>query len=58
MNRAQQIIAEVEAKYQPQWEELTARFHAAKHPDAILARRQRERMERQHAEALKEDARG
>jgi len=52
MNRAQQIIAEVEAKYEPQWAALIARFHAAKHPDAILARRMRERMERQHAEAL------
>ena len=56
MNRAQQIIAEVEAKNAPQWDALIARFHAAKHPDAILARRQRERMERQHAEALKEDS--
>lgn len=52
MNRAQQIIAEVEAKYQPQWDALIARFHAAKHPDAILARRQRERMEREHQNRL------
>ena len=50
--RAQQIIAEAEAKHAPQWDSLIARFHAAKHPDAILARRRRERMEREHQEEL------
>lgn len=57
MTRAQQIIAEVEAKYEPQWAALIARFHAAKHPDAILARRQRERAEYEHMKELERDAR-
>lgn len=52
MNRAQQIIAEVEAKYQAEWDEIVARFHAAKHPDSISARRQRERAEYEHQKEL------
>lgn len=55
MNRAQQIIAEVEAKYEPRWLELVARFHAAKHPDSISARRQRERAEYEHHKDLNRD---
>lgn len=52
MTRAQQIIAEVNAKYEPHWLELIERFHAAKHPDSILARRQRERAEYEHHKDL------
>lgn len=55
MTRAQQIIAEVEAKTAPQWDALIARFHAAKHPDAIYQRRQRERAEYEHHKDLNRD---
>ena len=52
MTRTQQIIAETEAKYAPQWDALIARFHAAKHPDAIRAKRMRDRAELEHAKKL------